>query len=102
MNNTVYGKTMKNLRNRIDVKLSSNNRHQNQAICHMKYFDNDFDVIGRCKVCVGMCILDFSKVLMYECHYDYIKNKYGDNSRLLFTNTYTLMYEIKTEDVYKD
>ena len=49
-----------------------------------------------------MCILDLSKVLMYEFHYDYIKNKYANNSRLLFTDTYGLMYEIKTEDISKD
>ena len=39
---------------------------------------------------------------MYEFHYDYIKNQYGNNSRLLFTRTDSLMYEIKTEDVYED
>ena len=49
-----------------------------------------------------MCILELSKVLMYEFHYDYIKNIYGNNSRLLFTDTDSLMYEIKTEDVYED
>ena len=49
-----------------------------------------------------MCILDLSKVLMYEFHYDYIKNKYGNNSRLLFTDTGTLMYKIKTDNVYED
>ena len=49
-----------------------------------------------------MCILELSKVLMYEFHYDFIKNKYANNSRLLFTDTDSLMYEIKTEDVYKD
>ena len=38
---------------------------------------------------------------MYEFHYDYIKNQYGNNSRLLFTHTDSLMYEIKTEDVYE-
>ena len=48
-----------------------------------------------------MCILELSKVLMYELHYDYIKNKYGNNSRLLFTATDSLMYEIKTENIYK-
>ena len=48
----------------------------------------------------GMCILDFSKVLMCKFHYNYIKNKYGNKSRLLFTVTDSLMYEIKPEDVY--
>ena len=38
---------------------------------------------------------------MYELHYDYIKNKYGNNSRLLFTDNGNLMYEIKTEGVVK-
>ena len=41
-------------------------------------------------------------LLMYEFHYDYIKNKYGNNSRLLFTDTDSVMYEIITEDVYED
>ena len=38
---------------------------------------------------------------MYEFNYDYIRSKYGNNSRLLFTDADSLMYEIKTEDVYK-
>ena len=42
-----------------------------------------------------------SKVLMYEFHYDFIKNKYGNNSKRLFTDNDSLMYEVKTEDVYK-
>ena len=53
-------------------------------------------------VYMGMCILELSKVLMYEFHYDYIKNRYSNNSRLLFSDTDNLMYEIETEDVYED
>ena len=51
-----------------------------------------------------MCLLDLSKVLLYEIHYDYIKNKYGNKSRLLFTDSDSLMYEVKTktEDGYQD
>ena len=48
-----------------------------------------------------MCILDLSKVLMCEFRYDYIKNNYSNNFRVLFTDTDSLMYEIKTEDVFK-
>ena len=51
---------------------------------------------------IGMCILEFSKVLMYKFHYDYIKNKYDNKSKLLFTDTNSLINEIKTEDVYED
>ena len=40
--------------------------------------------------------------MMYKFHYSYVKHKYGDNSRLLFTDTDRLMYEIKTKDVYED
>ena len=47
-----------------------------------------------------MCIVDLSKVLMYEFHYDYIKNKYGNKSRKLFKDTGSLLYEIETENVY--
>ena len=49
-----------------------------------------------------MCILELSRVLMQKFHYDYIKNKYGNKSKLLFTGTDSLTYEIKTEDVYEN
>ena len=49
-----------------------------------------------------MFILELSKVLMYEFHYDYIKNKYNNKSKLLFTDTDSLMHEIITENVYED
>ena len=53
----------------------------------------------------GICILGVSKVLMYNFHIDYIKNRYGNNSRLLLTDTGSMKYEILikiTEDVDED
>jgi hypothetical protein len=48
---------------------------------------------------LGMTILDLSKTLMYEFHYDYVKPKWGDKAKLLFTDTDSLCYEIETDDV---
>ena len=115
MNNSVFGKTMENIRNRVNInlvtdknkaeKLSAkpNFKHCN-IFCeeliavHMKKTELEFDK----PVYLGMCILDLSKTIMYEFHYKYIKPKYGDKAKLLFTDTDSLMYEIKTEDFYKD
>ena len=106
---------MENLRNRINVKLVSNKKDYLKCTSKPSYmshkiFDNDLATIHKNKVTltlnkpgyIGICILELSKVLMYEFHYDYIKNKYGTSSGLLFIYTDSLMYEIKAEDVYED
>ena len=115
MNNSVFGKTMENIRNRVDVKLVNNRekaekladnpnfKHcnifsENLISIHMKRMELTFNK----PVSLGMCILDLSKILMYDFHYNYIKQKYGNKAKLLFTDTDSLMYEIQTEDFYKD
>ena len=49
-----------------------------------------------------MCILEFNEILMHEFHYNYIKNKYDNKSKLLFTDIDSLIYEIHTQDIYED
>ena len=115
MNNAVCSKTVENLKNRIGVKLASNKKDylkwtSKPSYMSPKIFDNNLVAICKNKVTLtlnkpayaGMCILDLSKELMYEFYDDYIKNKYDNNSRLLFTYTDSLMCEIKTKYVYED
>ena len=68
---------------------------------HMKktklYFKKPYIFIS-----LGMSILELSKSLMGDFHYTYSKTKYGDNAKLLFTDTDSLAYESKTKDFYKD
>ena len=54
-------------------------------------------------VYLGQAILDLSKTIMYEFHYDYMKKKYKESDlKLLYMDTDSLVYNIKTEDFYKD
>ena len=115
MNNSVFGKTIENIRKRqnihlIDdrkkaVKLSSKPNFDRCTIfdkhliaVHMK----NTEVYFNKPVYVGQAILDLSKTLMFNFHYTYIKEKYGKKAQLLFTDTDSLLYQIKTKDFYKD
>ena len=111
----MFGKTMENFENRVDVrlvtkreeamKLSSKPNFESRTIfdenliaVHMKRTK----LVYNKPIYLGMCILDLSKTLMFEFHYDYIKNKYSDRAKLLMTDTDSLIYEIKTDDLYND
>ena len=115
MNNSVFGKTMENIRNRVNVKLVNteerlkklsakpNNKsckifNENLISVHMKKTSLTMNK----PVYLGMCILDLSKTIMYDFHYNYIKPKYEAKAKLLFTDTDSFLYEIETEDFYKD
>ena len=114
LNNAIYGKTMEHLRNTIDVKLVNNEKDNLKCTSKPSYmshkiFDRNLVEIRKSKFAlklnkpayIEMWILELSKALMYKFQYDYIKNKYYIKLKLLFTDTGSLMYEIKTEDVYE-
>ena len=115
MNNSVFGKTIENIRNRVNVKLVNTGEqfkkltakpnyqsrkifNENLVSAHMKKTSLTMNK----PVYLGMSILDLSKTVMYDFHYRYIKPKYGSKAKLLFTDTDSLFYEIETEDFYKD
>ena len=115
MNNSVFGKTMENIRKRVDVRLVTDEKKllklsSKPNYVSSKIFNENLVAVYKIKetltlnrpAYVGMCILDLSKTLMYDFHYNYIKQKYGDKAKLLFTDTDSLTYEIEAEDVYQD
>ena len=115
MNNSVFGKTMENISSRSVIKLVTDKIKAEKLTAkpnckHCNIFNEDLIAIHMKKISLtfdkpvylGMCILDLSKTLMYDFHYNYIKKKYGDKAKLLFTDTDSLMYEIQTKDFYKD
>ena len=115
MNNSVFGKTMENIRKRVDVRLITDEKKllkmaSKPTYVSSKIFNKNLVAVHKIKetltlnrpAYVGMCILDLSKTLMYDFHYNYIKEKYGNKARLLFTDTDSLTYEIETKDVYQD
>lgn len=115
MNNAVFGKTMENMRARVDIKLVTNESKYLKQVAKPQYveqkiYSENLVAIKKVKkvvklnkpIYVGVSVLDLSKLHMYQFHYDYIKQKYGEKSTLLFTDTDSLCYHIKTDDIYKD
>ena len=117
MNNAVFGKTMENLRKRVDVKIVRGYEEKrlrkliaSPAFNRSKIFDEDLAALHMNKshlylnrpVYVGMSILDLSKHLMYDFYYNTLKKQYGDRCEVLYTDTDSLLLEIQTEDVYQD
>ena len=109
MSNSVYGKTMENLRKRINVGLVNNEKHfleYTSRPTHIakKIFGKHYAAVHEIKLVltlnkanyVGFTVLESSKWLMY----DFIKKHY--DAKLLFTDTDSLTYETKSEDVYEE
>ena len=112
MHKSVFGKTMDNLRKRISAKLVSNvkdymRRISKPSFVSEKIFSKNFVAIHEIEpvltpnnpIYVGFSILDLSNLLMHEFHPKYIKSKF--DAKLLFTDTDSLVYEIKTADVFE-
>ena len=115
MNNAVSGKTMENIRKRCNVYLETDPDHflrqtAKPTFDRCKIFHENLVAVNMKKsrlilnkpVYAGMCILQLSKTLMYDFHYNFIKTKYGEKAILLFSDTDSLCYLIVTEDVYED
>ena len=110
MNNSVFGKTMENIRNHKDMKLVTRDKK------YLKYMKPNFKdgfpfskhlfavEMGKTEikmnkpVYLGQAILDLSKTLMYEFHYDFMRPKYGSKVKLCYVDTDGFVYEIEAED----
>ena len=111
MNNSVFGKTLENIRNRVDIRFISLDKVAQKLAAKPNYdrctiFDENLIAVDMRKtklyfnkpVYLDMSILDLSKSLMFDFHYNNIKTKYGDKAKLLFTDTDSFAYEIRTKD----
>ena len=123
--NAIFGKSMENLRNRVDIHfVTAQERWGKHATKkpvtlqrklasplyngHIIYNEHLTAIKMKKKtitlnkpIYAGMAILDLSKLHMFRFHYDYIKEKYGNNAKLLMTDTDSLCYHIKTHDFYE-
>ena len=111
MIHSVYGKTMENLQKRTNIGLVNNEKDflkytsRPIHITH-KIFDKNYAAIHKIKpvlmlnkpIYVGFTVLELSKWLIYDFHYNFIKKI---DAELLFIDTDSLTFEIKSEDVYE-
>lgn len=115
MNNSIFGKTMENIRRRVDIRLCTSSKQASKLISkpnfdHRTIFSENLMAvhlkktkINFCKpIQIGMVILEISKLLMYSFHYETMKQKYGSKIKLLYTDTDSLIYEVETDDIYED
>ena len=113
MVNCVYGKTMENLRKRVNVKLVNNGEDYVKGVSRptfvsQKILSGNLVAIHRVRpvltlnkpICVGFCVLELSKLFIYDFHYNYFKVIY--DIELLFTDTDSLVYKVEdADDVYE-
>ena len=115
MNNSVFGKTMENIRKHRDIKLVTTDKKRSKLVSEPNYHtinliseDLSISEMKKTKVkmnkpiYLGLSILEISKTLMYEFWYDYMKPKYNDNVKLCYMDTESFIMNIKTNDFYKD
>ena len=115
MNNSVFGKTKENIRKHRNIKLVTNQEAYLKLVIKpnfksgVRFGDNlmgckmgKIKVVMNKPVYLGQAILDLSKIVMYEFHYDYMVPKYGKKFDLCFMDTDSLIYNIEMEDFYKD
>ena len=115
MNNSVFGKTMENIRKHRDIKLVTTDKKRSKLVSEPNYhtinlISEDLSIIEMKKtkvkmnkpIYLGLSILEISKTLMYELWYDYMKPKYNDNAKLCYMDTDSFIMNIKTNDFHKD
>ena len=115
MNNSVFGKTMENIRKHRDITLVTTDKKRCKLVSEPSYhsinlISEDLSIIEMKKtkvkmnkpIYLGLSILEISKILMYEFWYDYVKPKYDNNVKLCYMDTDSFILNIKTNDFYKD
>ena len=114
MNNSVFGKTMENIRKHRDIKLVTTDKKRSKLVSEPNYhtinlISEDLSIIQmKTKVkmnkpiYLGLSILEISKTLMYKFWNDYMKPKYNDNVKLCYRDTDSFTINIKTNDFYED